>query len=59
MKLSDKVEIIQPVLKGEIIRTRYNEQALCLEHLVDFDGLDERHNRWFFESELRVIDNEQ
>ena len=56
MQFNDDVEIVQPVLRGKIVKTRYNEQELCLEHLVDFEGLDETHNRWFFESQLRKID---
>ena len=53
MKKGKKVRLIQPVIEGEVVSTRYNEEKEGLEHLVEWTGSDgEVHQRWFAESDL-------
>lgn len=56
MEQGQQVRLIQPVLQGEIIDTRYNKDAKELEHLVAYpDAEGETQERWFLESQLEGV----
>lgn len=56
MKVNDSVVLKQPIINGLIIKTRYNEDALELEHLVEYIDTDKSTNqRWFLESQLEIL----
>ncbi|MEY8688454.1 MAG: hypothetical protein AB9M53_01060 [Leptothrix sp. (in: b-proteobacteria)] len=47
--------LIQPVIEGPILDTRYNKDAGELEHLVTFTDADgEEASRWFLASKLEA-----
>lgn len=56
MKVNDSVVLKQPTIGGTIIKTRYNESALELEHLVEYI-VDSKtiQQRWFLESQLEML----
>jgi hypothetical protein len=56
MKKGDVAKLKTPVVQGEIISTRYNEETLGLEHMIgwtDADGNDQ--TRWFVETDLEEV----
>jgi hypothetical protein len=59
MKTGDKVRQIVPIIKGEIIKTEYDEETEQLKHLVEYEGIDENGDahtlsRWFKADELEA-----
>jgi len=55
ISVGDNAKMIQPVVTGIVIDTRYNKDAKQLEHLLEFVGEDgEAHQRWFLESQLEA-----
>lgn len=56
MEIGHTVQLKQPVIAGPIVDTRYNKDARCLEHLVEYtDAGGETHSRWFLETDLREV----
>lgn len=59
MKTGDKAKQIIPVIKGEIIKTEYDEEAQQIKHQLEYEGIDEngdKHTltRWFKADELEA-----
>ena len=53
MNAGDTVKLVQPVVRGLIVDTRYDKQSKSLEHLVEYkDANGDGHARWFLESQL-------
>ncbi len=53
MNAGDTVKLVQPVVRGLIVDTRYDKQSKGLEHLVEYkDASGDEHARWFLESQL-------
>jgi len=57
LKVGQTTRLIQPVIEGEIVDTRYNKDAKELEHLLSWeDAGGDQQTRWFLESELENTD---
>lgn len=55
ISVGDTAKLIQPVVKGQVIDTRYNKDAKQLEHLLEYTGEDgDAHQRWFLDSQLEA-----
>lgn len=53
MKIGQQARLIQPLIQGEVLDTRFSKSAGELEHLVSYQTADgETHERWFIESHL-------
>lgn len=51
--IGQQAKLVQPVVAGEVIDTRFNKEAGKLEHLLSFVGADgEVNQRWFLETDL-------
>ncbi len=55
MEEGQTVRLIQPVIEGPIIDTRYNKDIKGLEHLVQYTIDGEVHERWFVEKQLESV----
>jgi hypothetical protein len=56
MKKGNTVRLMQQVVEGDIVSTRYNEETEGLEHLVEWqDNQNDTHQRWFAEVELEEV----
>ncbi len=55
-KKGDGVRLKQPVVQGSVLDTRYNKDAECLEHLLEYKDKKsgETHQRWFLETDLEA-----
>lgn len=54
--IGQQARLIQPVIQGVVLDTRYNKDARQLEHLVSYtDSSGESHERWFIETELEGV----
>ena len=53
-----KVRQIVPVIEGEVVKTEFNEDAGCLQYLVEYGHPDSPdgapHQRWFLESQVEA-----
>lgn len=55
--IGQQARLIQPVVQGEVLDTRYNKDARQLEHLLSYtDQSGETQQRWFLESDLEVAE---
>jgi hypothetical protein len=55
--VGQQARLIQPVIQGEVLDTRYNKDAAELEQLVSFtDSGGDVQERWFLESQLEPTD---
>lgn len=54
--IGQQAKLVQPVVAGEVVDTRFNKDHNQLEHLLNFTGADgELQQRWFLASELEAI----
>lgn len=54
--IGQQAKLVQPVVAGEVIDTRFNKDKNELEHLLNFpDASGETQQRWFLASELEAI----
>lgn len=50
-----KVRQVVPVIEGEVSERRFNDEAECMEYLVEYtDAEGHPASRWFTESQLEV-----
>lgn len=54
-EVGQRVRLIQPVIEGVVLDTRYNKDVKSLEHLVDYGSDDAPSQRWFVDGELEVF----
>lgn len=55
IKEGQRARLIQPVIEGEVIDTKFNKDAGELEHLLSYaDASGEPHQRWFLASQLEA-----
>lgn len=56
IKKGGTVRLIQPVIKGVVLKTEYDEDAEQLKHLVEYeDAGGETQQRWFTAESLEVL----
>ena len=56
VSIGQTARLVQPVVQGEVIDTRFNKDAGKLEHLLSYTDADgETHERWFIETELEAV----
>ena len=56
IQIGSVARLIQPVVQGEVVETRYSKDAGELEHLISFtDAAGEAHERWFPASHLEAV----
>ena len=49
--------LLQPVISGEVVDTRFSKDAGELEHLIQYvDAGGESQSRWFRASQLEAVD---
>lgn len=54
--IGQQAKLIQPVVAGDVVDTRFNREAGQLEHLLNFPDADgEIHQRWFLASDLKAV----
>lgn len=59
LEVGQTARLVQPVIQGEIVDTRYNKDAKQLEHLLEWtDSDDDTQQRWFLESDLEAASDE-
>lgn len=57
INVGQQARLIQPVIQGEVIDTRFNKTAGELEHLVSYtDAEGEVQERWFPASQLEAVE---
>lgn len=57
INVGQQARLIQPVIQGEVIDTRFNKTAGELEHLVFYtDAEGEAQERWFLASQLEAVE---
>lgn len=60
MEIGQKARLIQPVIQGKIVDTVYDKKVKSLSHLLDYeDQFGNRHQRWFLDSQLEEINDEE
>jgi len=56
MKKGTRVKLIQPVVEGEVVKVKYNEDTDSKEMCVEFTDKDnETQAVWFKESQLEEV----
>lgn len=51
-----QVKLVQPIIQGEVLETRYNNDAESLERLVQYADVDgELQQRWFLDGQLEEV----
>lgn len=51
-----RARLVQRVVEGVVLDTRYNKDARELEHLLSYQDADgEEHQRWLLESVLQEV----
>lgn len=57
INVGQQARLIQPVIQGEVIDTRFNKTSGELEHLVSYtDAEGEVQERWFLASNLEAVE---
>jgi hypothetical protein len=57
IEIGQQARLIQPVIQGEVIDTRFNKSAGQLEQLVAYtDAEGEAQERWFLVSQLEAAE---
>lgn len=57
INIGQTARLVQPVIQGEVIDTRFNKTAGELEHLVSFaDAQGDAQERWFLASQLETVE---
>lgn len=56
VNIGETARLVQPVIQGEVMDTRFNKDANQLEHLVSYpDAEGDVQERWFLASDLEVV----
>lgn len=56
IQIGKKARLIQPVIEGKVLRTRFDESSGELEHLIGYQDSDSQpQERWFRLSQLEEI----
>lgn len=53
-----QVRQVVPVIQGQVLERRFNDDANTMEYHVSYVGADGPTARWFKESELEVVPTE-